>query len=185
MKLKQFTMLLITIVIMYISNGFAEDIPVHFTGLKATNNWSVYVGTVRVNSLLAVDHEDEIAAFVEGNDGSDIMVGTCVYGDNNAGYFYLNVYADDVSTKGIKDGANEKDTLFFKIWDSSQNLEYVLHANNIKLVPEEGLVIPDDDLAFHTDNTFGLLQLSIIDIVQDGVVDLKDVIMLMKQLASH
>jgi hypothetical protein len=184
MKFKSFTMMLITIMIIYISNVNADDTPIHFSNIHATNNWSVYVGTVRINATLAVDHADEIAAFVMGSDGSEIMVGTCVYGDNNPGYFYLNIYSDDISTKNVKDGAQENDPLFFKIWNKSQNLEYVVHNNHIRFLPEEGLVLPDQ-LRYHVNNTFGLIQLSVIDIVQDGVTDLKDVIKLMKVLSSQ
>jgi len=181
MILKQLLITFCMTIILSINTHAAE--PVHFTQFNKNDFWGNYVGIVKIFSTLAVDYEDEVAAFVPGDNGQELLVGACVYGDNNQGHFYLPVYLDDQSTLDTKDGASVNDPLTFKVWDKSMNQEFTLTGKQIQLLPEEGLSIPDNGLTFILDSTVGMLHMS-VNHFHDGKVELKDVITLMKHLAS-
>ena len=183
-KTKKLTPFLVSM--LFISTSIAHATQtVHFTDVHISSEWSFYAGKIHIMGSAAVDNEDEVAAFVQGNDGNEIMVGSCVYGkDAPSGNFFMPVYANDISTPE-KDGADINDLLSFKLWDKSQNNEYDIYDKNIQIIDDPDLTKPAYPITFTIDDTFGLLNMHVVkEVIKDGSLDLKDVIALMKRLAK-
>ncbi|KPA12300.1 hypothetical protein MHK_007493 [Candidatus Magnetomorum sp. HK-1] len=139
------------------------DTPIHFTNVKLTDQSCTYVGKVQINQMDAEDHNDELGVFYEDDTGIQHLVGSCVIGSNNEGFYLVNVYGDDSATQ-VKDGAANGDRLYFYLWDKSTCKEY--KSSQISLTTEsyQNFMIPETPPIFRINNSFGFLNLSGTDI---------------------
>jgi len=159
----------------------------HYKPLKTTT-WSDYVGTASINCIKAVDGEDEIGVFVRDNNGNEMLVGASVIGSIIKEYFYVTVYGDDITTANIIDGAVEGQELIFKIWDKSQNKEYLINNNQIQVQynPDvSSLTLP---VVWKSSGTYGLLILNtkiIGDLNNNLKLDMTDVIGLFNIISDN
>lgn len=175
-------------IVFFAFNAHADETTtIHFTGVKGTLDWCVYVGNAKINTVMAVNNEDEVGVFVKDNDGKEILVGACVYGDNTSDLYYVTVYKDDDST-AEKDGAKVNDTLIFKVWDKSDNKEYIIYSNKMQSIADEEIILSPIPPKWQSSITFGLLNLNAIeinlDIVKDGELNMKDVLAIMNALGE-
>jgi len=164
-----------------------ETTTIHFTGVKKNAQMScVYIGNTKINKIMAVNNEDEIGVFVKNNDGQEVLIGACIYGDNTQGVYFVNVYGDD-STTPEKDGAFLNDTLIFKVWDKSADKEYIVYTNQMQTVEDNPLNLPTVPPQFQNSISFGLLNFNAElprDIVKDGELNMKDVLAIMNALGE-
>lgn len=171
-----------------------EEIPIHFTGVKPTPSSCTYGGSAVIDGTDAADGEDEIGVFVSDDSGGEILVGSCVMGQTLAGYYFLHVYADDPETPD-KDGADHHEELTFKIWDKSEEREYVVAPASPYMIYEPDaygyLERPPQIPPIWQNGTIkglGLLNLlppvGPADIDGSGSIDLKDMILVLQILAK-
>jgi len=77
-----------------------------------------------------INNDDDVAAYVDDENGSLILVGLCSYGDLVSGtYGYMHIYGDD-DTTDEKDGAKENDTIILKTYNKKEKKEYYLNCIN-------------------------------------------------------
>ena len=137
--------------------------PVHFKDYLVTSEWCSYVGKVEINGMLAENFKDEVGVFVLDNNGKEILVGGCVIGDIEPDYYFVNIYYDDPSTEGIKDGVVLSDIFSFKIWDHDKNLEHNILPEKITFERDTFLAAPPDPPKWKDKNTFGFIHLEYND----------------------
>ena len=130
--------------------------PTHFTDVILTDNNCAYVGKVIINGVDAIDGNDELGVYVLNNFNENILIGSCVIGDQFPGFYFVNVYGDDSSTSE-KDGAAANDELIFKIWDKSSNIEYIIESSNMEYQSEPTLSQADIPPKYVQSNTFGFI----------------------------
>jgi len=123
-----------------------ESVPsTHFQPVAYTSTWVNFYGTVKIFGENA-EPGDEVGAFIKV-DGNEICIGAYkiteddwLEGENVYKYGFMPVYGDDDTTPE-KDGADSGDTIIFKIWDASEQKEYVATA----LGPDEPIWTHDGD----------------------------------------
>jgi hypothetical protein len=114
-----------------------------FTDYTITNIYHQYIGKVSFENEMIENYQDELGVFVADNNNNALLIGACRIGENYPGYYFVNVYGNDSQT-AIKDGANVGDTLTFKIWDKSENKQYVLsNSNSLSSETAPGILYPD------------------------------------------
>ncbi|CAN2047822.1 exported hypothetical protein [Candidatus Magnetomoraceae bacterium gMMP-1] len=129
----------------------------HFTGFKSTDKSGAYAGKVTIDNVDAVDNEDEVGVFVSNGSNDTILVGACVMGNVMAGHYFVNVYGDDTTTDE-KDGASNNEELIFKIWDQSEDQEYLISSMTYE--SSAGLTEPAIPPVWTASATYGLLNLA-------------------------
>ncbi|KPA12983.1 hypothetical protein MHK_006811, partial [Candidatus Magnetomorum sp. HK-1] len=72
--------------------------------------------------------------------------------------YYVNVYGDDKTTDQ-KDGAYSDDVLVFKVWDKSENKEYVISEELMSIESFTGLTLPVIPPKLNPRTTFAYLHL--------------------------
>ncbi|MCP4346527.1 MAG: hypothetical protein GY795_13500 [Desulfobacterales bacterium] len=159
--------------------SYAAD-TTHFTGFKLTPASCNYAGKITINKNNAVDNEDEVGVFVS-SDAGQILVGACVTGKVVTSHYFVTVYGDDTTTDE-KDGAENNDELIFKVWDKSEDKEYIIPFSSMTSVSDVNLTRPSVPPTWTDANTFGLLNLYDIyqaqgDILPDEYIDLADTIL--------
>ena len=131
----------------------------HFSTPILQSSWCTYAGKVIIDDIQAVDHEDEVAVFVNDGDGGEICVGSCVIGEVLENYYYIKIYQDDTQTE-IKDGALNDEQLIFKVWDKSTNKEYVISDMLTQEFPYPNITLPSVPPIYEDNETFAELNLS-------------------------
>ncbi len=118
--------------------AYALDIAVsgtHFAAPVSTPLVSDFIGTLSINGLPA-QPGDELAAF----DPYGVLAGRFVV--TQAGqYGILHVYGDDPATPNVDEGALPGDTLSFRVWDQSLQLEYPASAVSLSAGTSAGFFI--------------------------------------------
>jgi len=135
------------------------DSPIHFTNVSLTDQSCTYVGKVQINQMDAENHHDELGVFYEDYTGTRYLVGSCVIGSNNEGFYLVNVYGDDSATL-LKDGAANGDRLYFNVWDKSADKEYNLTQISLTTETYQNFVTPENPPVFQSNNMFGFLNIS-------------------------
>jgi uncharacterized repeat protein (TIGR02543 family) len=92
----------------------------YFSPFGKTPNPCSFYGTIQINGIDA-DVGDEIGAF----DPDGVCCGAFKIEENPGIYGYMEVYGDDTTTPSIDEGAVSGDTITFKIWDESEQREYI------------------------------------------------------------
>jgi len=146
-------------------------------------------GKVYINGEPAVDNEDEVAVFVSDDQGGELLVGAACVGTTVSGTYFMHVYAHekDPNNPGNtpKNGAKVDEPLIFKVWDKSENKEYVISDVAMKTESFIGLeIMPVPPVWKESSPTYGLLNLSTDSPIQKKW-GLKDVVHLMKIIAKN
>jgi hypothetical protein len=92
-----------------------------------------FQGTATIDGA-DVEVGDIIGAFVDADAGDDSVNDLCIGKSDvttTGVYGLMNVYGDDPSTAGEKDGADVNETVYFKIWDASlDRISYAVADGN-------------------------------------------------------
>jgi hypothetical protein len=112
--------LLVLVAMFLLPSALLSQTPVHFTFTSITGNNMTVIVPLAINptiSGVALSAGDEIGVFTK--DG--LCVGATVWtGTNNRS---ITVWGNNTQTQ-VKDGMAAGDTVYFRIWDSSEDIEY-------------------------------------------------------------
>jgi len=161
MKRMLFTInsLMIFLTLFYMTRAFALE-PQHFIGVKTTDSWCDFSGKVSLDNGPPENGADEIGIFVLDNDNAEILAGACVIGEILNDFYFCHVQADDYLTTE-KDGANQGETLIYKFWDSSIDLELFIQSNRMSYEPYALKTEPTIPPTWDDQASFGLLNLDV------------------------
>ena len=143
----------------------------HFANLTTTPDVCQYAGTVTINGENAIDNNDEVGIFVDDGNGGELLVGAGIVGETQEGYYMINVYGDDTTTNGVKDGAEANDILTFKVWQKSTDTEVVITTDQMTAVTsgvDDGVEVPAIPPIFVNQLTYGYLNLAAV--IGTGIV---------------
>jgi hypothetical protein len=151
--------ILIIFILLKISVTYAGSS--HFPDISPTRTWVDYAGKITINSHDPVNGTDEIAVFVNDNNGGELIAGKTVIGNSVDNYYLISVYGNDNRTP-TKEGANAGDTLIFKVWSSQYNVEQTISQNQFSIESGAGLTEPVLPIVYQADRPeqYGYLHIS-------------------------
>jgi len=185
MKIKK---ILINIILVFLLNINAYALE-HFTDfIKNYQSTCVYAGKILIEGLKIQNNEDEVGVFVNNGTDNELLVGGAVIGEILPDSYIIQIYRDvkeELNENQVKDGAYNGEELIFKVWDKSENIEYIIPPDCMWYEEESMLTMPDIPPVWkESPPTYGLLNLSLTAPVDTNKkLGLQDVIIMLKYLS--
>ena len=163
----------------------------HFIIENPPNSWIDYGGKIHIGNRLA-DPGDEVAVFIQDNEGNEMIVGAAEINPTFQEYYMVHVFEND-SLENVKNGAKNGDELIFKFWHKKTNTVYPVLQSYMSIETISGALTPTIPPVFKPGGMgtiYSYLNITMPEITNkhdlnhDGQVNLGDVIYILKGLAD-
>jgi hypothetical protein len=187
-KVKQLIFIFCILSFLTVPDSYALE---HFIIENTPNTWIDYGGKIKIGNRLA-DPGDEIAVYVQDNQGNEIIVGAAEIKPTFQEYYMVHVFEND-SLENEKNGAINGDELIFKFWHKKTNKVYPVLQSYMSIENISGAITPSIPPVFKPgskETIYGQLNITIPeirnknDLNYDGQVDLGDIIFILKGLTK-